>query len=115
MAYISTESIAKIRNEIKQRFPAKDGWKISIKKEHYSGVRITILQGPVNFLPEESKKIKSSFFPDKSSHPYLQQIYNIANSGNHDNSDAMSDYFDVGWYIWLNIGEYGNEYQFVRK
>lgn len=29
---------------------------------------------------------------------------------NHDNSDAMTDYFDVGWYIDINIGNYEKDY-----
>ena len=28
------------------------------------------------------------------------------NVGNHDNSDPMTDYFDVGWYISVNLGRW---------
>lgn len=111
MAYIETEKVKQIREEIKKAFPSKQGWKFSIKKEHYTGVRIVVLKAPVNF----ENKPGTSIIPSRESHPYLQQIYNIANSGNHDNSDAMTDYFDVGWYVWLKVGDYDNPFQFVKK
>ena len=38
--------------------------------------------------------------PTQETHPYLQQIYSIANCGNHDNSDSMTDYFDVVVAKW---------------
>lgn len=32
---------------------------------------------------------------------------------NHDNSDAMTDYFDVGWYIDINVGDWNKPYKVV--
>jgi hypothetical protein len=32
------------------------------------------------------------------------------NMGNHDNSDIMTDYFDVGWYVDVNIGLWNKPY-----
>jgi hypothetical protein len=32
------------------------------------------------------------------------------NAGNHNNSDVQSDYFDVGWYIDVNIGKWNKPY-----
>ena len=31
--------------------------------------------------------------------------------GNHDNSDIMTDYFDVGWYLDINVGKYNKPYE----
>jgi hypothetical protein len=36
----------------------------------------------------------------------LQQILNIANKYNWDNSNAMIDYFDVNYYLHFNLGRY---------
>lgn len=110
MAYISVEQVAQIRKQIKNKFPAKKGWRFSITREHYTGINITIVNAPVNFL--SGYKNGHSIIPSERDHPYLQQIYNIANSGNHDNSDTMLDYFDVGWYIWLKIGSWGKPFTF---
>ena len=39
------------------------------------------------------------------------ELKNAMNDGNHDNSDAMIDYFDVGWYIDINIGSRNKPYK----
>jgi hypothetical protein len=31
--------------------------------------------------------------------------------GNHDKSDVMTDYFNVGWYIDINIGKWDKPYK----
>jgi hypothetical protein len=31
--------------------------------------------------------------------------------GNHDRSDSMTDYFDVGWYISINVGKWNKPYE----
>jgi len=37
------------------------------------------------------------------------------NQGNHDKSDIQSDYFDVGWYIDINIGQWNKPYEFTGE
>jgi hypothetical protein len=32
------------------------------------------------------------------------------NDGNHDRSDIQTDYFDVGWYVDVNIGRWNKPY-----
>jgi hypothetical protein len=32
-------------------------------------------------------------------------------TGNHDRSDIQSDYFDVGWYVDVNIGSWNRPYE----
>jgi len=41
---------------------------------------------------------------------FLKEVIPAMNNGNHDNSDAMTDYFDVGWYIDVNIGRWDKPY-----
>ncbi len=45
MAYMSTEQAADIRNRLKEAFPAKDGWKLSVRKEHHTGIAVTFMEG----------------------------------------------------------------------
>jgi hypothetical protein len=35
MAYISTEKVKEMRNKLKELFPTKKGWKLSVTREHY--------------------------------------------------------------------------------
>jgi hypothetical protein len=114
MAYISTDEVKTIREEIKKRFPAKNGWKFRIYRENCSVLHITILQAPINFLADNKIKSGQIIRPEKHDHQYLQQIYSIANMGNYDNSDAMTDYFDCGFYVRFSIGEWGRDFIFVK-
>lgn len=41
---------------------------------------------------------------------FLGELIAAMNNGNHDNSDIMTDYFDVGWYIHINIGRWNKPY-----
>jgi len=40
----------------------------------------------------------------------LAELITAMNDGNHDRSDAMTDYFDVGWYIDINVGRWNVPY-----
>lgn len=42
---------------------------------------------------------------------FLEKITAAMNIGNHDRSDIMTDYFDVGWYVDINIGTYKKTYK----
>lgn len=33
--------------------------------------------------------------------------------GNHNNSEPMTDYFDVGWYMNINVGQYDKPYKLL--
>lgn len=43
----------------------------------------------------------------------LAKIVAVLNTGNYDNSDLMTDYFDVGHYISLRIGDYGKPFRYI--
>lgn len=41
---------------------------------------------------------------------FLSELLPVMNNGNHDNSDIQTDYFDVGWYVDVNIGKWNKPY-----
>ena len=41
---------------------------------------------------------------------FLKELFPLMNKGNHDNSDIQTDYFDVGWYVDVNIGKWNKPY-----
>ena len=41
---------------------------------------------------------------------FLKEVIAVMNQGNHDRSDIQTDYFDVGWYIDVNIGQWNKPY-----
>lgn len=42
---------------------------------------------------------------------FLKELIPAMNTGNHDNSDIQSDYFDVGFYVDVNVGQWNKPYQ----
>ena len=44
---------------------------------------------------------------------FLSEVIPLMNKGNHDNSDVQTDYFDVGWYVDVNIGKWDKPYTVV--
>jgi hypothetical protein len=42
---------------------------------------------------------------------FLRELTAAMNTGNHDNSDIMTDYFDVGFYLEINVGQWDMPYQ----
>jgi hypothetical protein len=45
---------------------------------------------------------------------FLKEVHIAMMVGNHDNSDIQSDYFDVGWYVDINIGRWDRPYALVK-
>jgi hypothetical protein len=45
---------------------------------------------------------------------FLEGLKELMNKGNHDNSDIMTDYFDVGWYKDINIGKWNKPYEVTK-
>jgi hypothetical protein len=42
---------------------------------------------------------------------FLSEVIPVMNTGNYDNSDIQTDYFEVGWFIDVNIGQWKKPYQ----
>lgn len=76
------EIAAIVRKHIKPRFPM---CKFSVKSD-YNSIDIELLASPFAKDSEEVKAI-------------IHYVYTFANSYNYDNSDLMTDYFDVNFYI----------------
>ena len=127
MAYMSQENKAVLRAEIEKVMPT--GWKWSLAVRHHSTLVLTIRQAPVDLIGEN---LVCASRPEPSSNrtlnvyhlngEYANKLLKIFESikgammvGNHDNSDSQSDYFDVGWYIDINIGDSDSPFRYVPK
>ena len=44
---------------------------------------------------------------------FMKELVAAMNDGNHDNSDIQTDYFDVGWYIHVNVGKWNKPYEVI--
>jgi hypothetical protein len=132
MAYMSQEKKKQIAAALKVAMKGT-GIKYTLAVNHYSTLVMNIKSGPVDFIANAEAVAKSKPRPDHfgpyvrpksiqvntywyrdhfngKSREILDKAIPVLNTGNHDNSDAQSDYFDVGWYVNVNIGQWNKPY-----
>jgi hypothetical protein len=137
MAYISQEKKAKIAPKVKA-ICAKYGVKATLAIHHHSTLMLNIKSGTIDFIGNSNEVCSNDtwqsgrgFRPNTSGYdrinPYhfkshysgvalnfLTEVYAAMMEGNHDNSDIQSDYFDVGWYVEVNIGKWNKAYDLQK-
>jgi len=131
MAYMNQEKKSVIAAALKKVVPA--GWKYTLAVRNHSTIVFTLRQAPVDILGNIREAIEAKQFGYGHKAPEVglywrvnthyidsqfsgdvlavfQKIDEALNTGNHDNSDIQTDYFDVGWYVDLNVGSYGDPF-----
>lgn len=110
MGYISTEQVAEIRAEIKKVLTSKDGFKLSIKRFHYSQVCVTLLKsgievntpnGSVNHYYLERIECKNTRTIFELIHKAITRV--TGGSYNRNANDPGADYADCNFYIDYSI------------
>jgi len=126
MAYVSQELKAKLAPQIKA-ICKKHGVKASLAVRNNMTLVLNVKSGKIDFIsdygntPEARTDAEKfgiqvnpyhykSHFEGKAK-KFLSEVIPAMNDGNHDNSDSQTDYFDVGWYIDVNIGKWNKPYQ----
>ena len=133
MAYISHEKKAKIAPQVKAVL-AKYKVKGSLAVRNHMTLVLNLKSGAIDFIANSNKvcgneyyQVARGFTPNTSGHsqvnPYhfkdhydgvalefMREVFHAMNDGNHDRSDIQSDYFDVGWYVDVNIGQWNKSY-----
>jgi len=137
MAYISQEKKAKIAPKVKA-ICAKYGVKATLAIHHHSTLMLNIKSGTIDFIGNSNEvcsndhyQVSRGFRTNTSGYdrinPYhfkshysgkalkfLTEVYAAMMEGNHDNSDIQTDYFDVGWYVEVNIGKWNKAYDLQK-
>lgn len=112
MAYMDQERKAKLAANLKQVMPK--GWKYSLGVRNHMVIVLNIWSAPIDLLGAFTSKTVTHidvnpYHPginDAHIAKQFENIFRALNDGNHDNSDVMSDYFDVGWYVDVNVGRW---------
>ncbi len=127
MAYISTEKVKNIRNQLKKEVP---NLKFSVRRFHCCSVKIVIKSGVIDFFSNYNVKQNSDidnyiivnrynyerYFSDENILNTLKKINEIAYSqGWYDNSEVMIDYFDTAYYVNIQIGDWDKPYFLEKK
>lgn len=141
MAYMDQKRKAELAPNIK-RVLARFGLKGSLSVRNHSTLVLTIKSGMLDFISSYCEALRAQntlhdvegriASVQKNRHidvnPYhydkqftgqskmaIGHLLACMNVGNHDNSDIQSDYFDVGWYVDINIGKWDQPYEVIRK
>ena len=137
MAYVSQELKAKLAPTIKA-ICKKYGVKASIAVRNHSTLVLNIKQGRIDFIEnfietdangltgkkmgqDQIDYIRKNRSLDVNPYWYkehfsgralnfLKEVIPAMNAGNWDESDIQTDYFNVGWYIDVNIGKWSKPY-----
>ncbi len=133
MAYMNQEKKKRIAEKLKTALKGT-GLKYTLGVHNHSTLVMKIASGPVDFIQNYRETLKTkpqyrqamgdqvSEYMRVNDYHYREQftgkalallsvIIPIMNEGNHDNSDVQSDYFDVGWYVNVSIGEFRKPYK----
>ena len=122
MAYMSQERKAQIAPKLKE-ICKRYGVKATVAVRHHSTLVLNIKSGNIDFIGNYNQvcgreardhiQVNPYWFQDHfegSAKYFLKEIFATMNEGNHDNSDPMTDYYDVGWYVDVNIGQWNKPY-----
>ena len=114
MAYFNQERKKEMAPAIKALLK-KYGMKGSLAVRHHSTVVLNLKEGPIDFGGDSIQV--NVYWIDKNytgvAREFLEEAYAILMQGNHDRSDIMTDYFDVGWYVKINVGRWDRPYVFT--
>ena len=128
MAYINQERKQELAPGIK-RILAEYGVKGTLSVRNNAKLVLKIKSGPIDFIGDYNttacprdpvtdgyltvnKYWVHEHFSGRALE-FLTRVLEAMNVGNHDNSDASIDFFDIGWHISIHIGTYDRPYQLV--
>ena len=121
MAYISTQEVKAIREEIKKVLTAKDGFKFSISREHYYGVRIVLLQTPLemDLNTREINHYRLKNIECSNTRLIFQLVQKaitrvMGENVDRNAGDMGADYCDYNFYQTLKVGEWNNECKLLK-
>lgn len=124
MAYMTQENKKHLSALAKAVLPK--GWKATFAVRHHSGIVCTITEAPASILEDYLGTLDHNNMPSVNRYHMdrywkgktleaLSAILQALGTGNHDNSDIMSDYFDIGWYVDLSFGKWNKPTNFVKE
>jgi hypothetical protein len=133
MAYMSQERKSEIAPKVKSILK-KFGIKGSLSVRHHSTLSLTLKSGKIDFIGNSNRVCGNNFYQvaqgfkpntngydsinpywfhehyDGDAKAFLTEVMEAMNDGNWDKSDIQSDYFNVGWYVDVNIGKWNANY-----
>ena len=125
MAYMNQDNKKKIVAMAKPILK-KYGIKATFAVDNHSTLVCNIRSGKIDFIGNFNESISNTEYHSKGhiavsryhfdnefsgdAKVFLGELISVMNIGNHNNSDIQTDYFDVGWWIDINIGKWNKSY-----
>lgn len=131
MAYVSQDLKKSLAPKIKA-VCKKYGVKATLAVRNHSTLVLNVSQGKIDFINNWNKIVGSNSWYSRTFTPandylsvntyhfkdqfdgrakkFLEEVLAVMNSGNWDKSDIQTDYFNVGWYVDVNIGKWNKPY-----
>ena len=133
MAYVSQELKSKLSPAIKA-VCKKYGIKASVAVRNHMTLALNVKSGKIDFIGNSNRVCGADFYQvargfkpnttgydqvnpyhfqshyDGDAKAFLSEVLAVMNDGNWDKSDIQSDYFNVGWYVDVNIGSWNKPY-----
>lgn len=111
MAFMNQERKAALAPRIKAILK-KYGLKGTLAVSNYSTLVLNIKSGKIDFggTDRQVNHYHIDSFFDGIAAKALSELKDAMMIGNHDNSRIEIDYFDVGWYININVGKWNKPY-----
>ena len=115
MAYIDKETVKEIRTKINETF-RKDGFKFSVRREHYSTVEISLMESPLSL--HKAYDQLNPYYLDNLENDNVKVIFKLIDTivdkitgGQVDRNagDMGADYSDCNFYKSYNIGKWNKE------
>lgn len=135
MAYVSQELKAKLAPRIRA-ICKRYGIRATLAVRNHSTLVLNVRQGAIDFvgsynsiaknrdtllgparLAENYIDVNPYWYRDHfegRALQFLSEVFAVMNDGNHDRSDIQTDYFDVGWFVDVNIGRWDRPYALVK-
>lgn len=117
MAYMNQERKKALAPAIKAVFK-EYGVKATLAVGNHSTIVANIKKGPVDFgeythgdgyIQVNPYHVDTNY--EGEAREFLRKLVDAMNAGNHDRSDIQTDYFDVGWYVRINVGNWNKPYE----
>lgn len=125
MAYMNQERKNLLAPAIKAVLK-KYGIKATLSVDRHS-LSLNIKSGPIDFFADcVSNANNPGGYMQVNTHwtdehytgvarSFLREVIDAMKVGNWDRSDSMSDYFDVGWYVHVNVGKWNKPYAYIPQ
>ena len=115
---LSMDAITKIiRAYCKEHYP---DCKFSVTRKDYNSITVALMEAPFEAIPQRDYEDgytakprhmqNAAKFGTEEAREIMKDIEIFGNSYNYDCSDAYTDYFETGFYLWMEIGKWNKPF-----